>query len=260
MGILDLFSGKAGRLAAMQGQQALQGVQGNVTGYLDKGLADATGYINQAQPLSLGALSSGREAAMGMYSPYAQTGGAGFNMLANSLGLNGAGGSAAAQGAFQASPGYQFRMDEALEAVKRHQNSLGGTDSGNTYAALLKRAGDEASAEYRPWQQMLAGIGQTGYGATGAQAGIESDYGKGVADIYSGDAARKANIVGTTTALGANSLSQLGQKQAEIGMSGAMAGQQGSANALSALLGLLGMGTNIGTAWLTGPKPKSAVG
>ncbi len=59
-------------------------------GYLDAGTKKAAGYLGQVND---------------QWSPYA-------SMYINAMGLGGASGTAAAQDAFTASPGYQFNLDQ----------------------------------------------------------------------------------------------------------------------------------------------------
>jgi hypothetical protein len=280
MGLFDsLFSGKQGRLAAMQTAQQLANTQNQITGLLNTGQNQAIGAIQGAQPLALSALETGYNTAMpqlqtgydtaradygrasDLYNPYATTGAQGFNMLANSTGLNGPEGNQAAVGAFQAGPGYKWQTDQALEGILRKQGAMGMALGGNTLTALSDRAGQMANQEYNNWRNQLQGIASTGYNATNAQAGLAKgqgdlatgygqdaaktayQYGQNVGDVYRNDAARVAQTYGNTTALGVNALSDLGRENARVVAGGMNAGQQGSANSLNALMSLLGLGT-----------------
>jgi hypothetical protein len=253
------------------GQQLAQ-TQAGAMNLLNQGQANQIAAIDRAEPLSLNALGQGYDTARGalgtgyqtarddygraseMYSPYAQTGLAGFNMYADANGLNGAGGNANATAAFHASPGYQWNVDQATDALARKASSLGTLGGGNTMAAISDRAGNMANQEYTSWLGRLQGIGQTGYNAMGAQAGIArgqgdlasgygqdlarygSGYGSDVASIYGNNAARRAGAYGTTTALGVNTLTDLGKLNAQNTNSGMLAGQQASNNSLAAAM------------------------
>jgi hypothetical protein len=59
-------------------------------------------------------------------------------MQANALGLNGAGGNAAATAAFQANPGYTSQMEQGLQALDRSAAARGQFQSGGTMADTLK--------------------------------------------------------------------------------------------------------------------------
>src|SRR5215217_781591 len=247
MGLMDIFSGSAGRKAAMTTAQQLAQTQSQINNMLGQGKGEAYGFIDESQPLSLQALDTGfarAQDALGRgyadankyygdaaakFNPYAETGLKGFNLYADALGINGPGGNTNAVGAFKAGPGYQWAVDQATDAIARKAGSLGTLGGGNTMAAISDRAGHMADQEYDQWLGRLQGVGQTGYNATGAQAGLmrgqgdlatgygqdmaKSAYGFGsdVAGIYGNNAARKAGIAGTTTALGVNALSELGK-------------------------------------------------
>lgn len=284
----SLFSGSSGRKAAMATAQQLAQTQANVNNMLTQGQANQIAAIDRAEPLSLNALGQGYDTARGalatgyqtarddygraseMYNPYAQTGLAGFNLYADANGLNGAGGNANATAAFHASPGYQWNVDQATDALARKASSLGTLGGGNTMAAISDRAGNMANQEYTNWLGRLQGIGQTGYNAMGAQAGIArgqgdlasgygqdlarygSGYGSDVASLYGNNAARRAGAYGTTTALGVNALTDLGKTQAQNTSAGMMAGQNVGPNTMSTILGLAGLGAKIGSAPMTG--------
>jgi hypothetical protein len=53
-------------------------------------------------------------------------------MMLNALGLNGPQGNAAATAAFQSSPGYDFKVNQSLDALDRRAASRGMLGSGNT--------------------------------------------------------------------------------------------------------------------------------
>src|SRR5688572_13647828 len=87
-------------IAARRNKQANQQI-GQLT-------AQNTGAINQFANQYGGAFDASTARATG-----------GANMYANALGLNGPNGNATAQSAFQAGPGYQFGVDQALQSVQR---------------------------------------------------------------------------------------------------------------------------------------------
>ncbi len=80
-------------------------------------------------------------------------------------------------GQFEASPGYQFRLQEGINALERGAAARGKLLSGPTQKALIRWGQDYATGDYdnflrryydrlRPWQS-LAGVGQTATGETG---------------------------------------------------------------------------------------------
>jgi hypothetical protein len=252
MGLLDLFSGNAGRNAAIATQQNLAGTLAGVNTMMNQGSQQGYDFIQQAQPQALGALAQGYGQASDLYAPYAGAGQQGFNMYANALGLNGPEGNAAATSAFQAGPGYQYAVDQSTDALARKASSLGTMGGGNTMAGISDRAGQMANQEYGNWLARLQGIGQTGYNATAAQAGAAQGLGTGTASIYQDDAARQAGIASNTSALGINALTDLGKLSAQNTNSGMLAGQTADQNSLNALLGVLGLGAKVATAPVSG--------
>jgi hypothetical protein len=118
------------------------------------------------------------------YAPYREVGVGALGRLAQMYGVNGpttggtgATSSGAPYGGFEASPGYQFRVDEAMKAIERSAAARGGLRSGATMDALQRRVQGEASNEYERYADrlaQLAGIGQAsaaGSAAAGAQYG-----------------------------------------------------------------------------------------
>lgn len=72
---------------------------------------------------------------------------------------------------FEASPGYQFRMDQGLKAIERSAAARGGLRSGATMKSLNDYAQGTASSEFENYANRLAalaGVGQTATNATSA--------------------------------------------------------------------------------------------
>lgn len=159
--------------------------QGDITNYGNQ----AIGNVNAGTQSAIGALTSqggqaqqqlanGTSAAVnqvlgsnGQYAPYVANGQAANGMYANSLGLNGASGNAAATGAFQASPGYQWQVDQSTDAAARKAASLGMAASGNTLDAITRLGSNLANQEYGNWQNNLNGLSNTGLSAANAVSG-----------------------------------------------------------------------------------------
>lgn len=98
----------------------------------------------------------------------------------------------AGYGGFEASPGYQFRKDEATKAIERSAASRGLLGSGATQKALGRFVDGFASSEYDSYANRLAalaGVGQTatagtaaaGQAATAGITGAATAAGQGVA-------------------------------------------------------------------------------
>ena len=180
------FSGKDGRLQAMWLAQNAQNTANQATSAL-------TGGYNQAR--------TDINAAKDEYLPLKDLFGRGANLYADVLGVNGAEGLARGQQAFQASPGYNFARDEALQAALRGASAGGSLASGGTLTALQNRASNLALSDFGNWRQALGGynplysgavdssagtgikLADLGYGYGRDTAGILTDSGKQINDI-----------------------------------------------------------------------------
>lgn len=67
---------------------------------------------------------------------------------------------------FQASPGYQFRMDQGLKAIERSAAARGGLRSGATMKSLNDYAQGTASSEFENYANRLAALAGVGQSAT----------------------------------------------------------------------------------------------
>src|SRR5258705_3155792 len=191
MGLFDAFTGDSAKEAAAKnaalyaqyGQQSLSD--------LDKGFSGAMPELTNA---------------VNAYTPLSDLGtkyGAGTNMYMNSLGLNGAGGNADATGAFQASPGYAWNRDQAIEATARNANRFGA--GGNELAAVTDRANNLANQEYGNWQNRLAGFVNPQQSAvSGAAGGQAAGYGA-KAGLWQNDAQNRIGLRGNVASGTANS-------------------------------------------------------
>lgn len=245
-----------------------------------------TDAVRQGSAGALSTLMAGRDAAVGTtlgsnaaYAPYQAGGGAATAMLANSYGLNGAAGNAAATGAFQAGPGYQWQVDQATDAASRKAASLGMAASGNTLDAITRLGSNLANQEYGNWQSGLAGLGAQGlaannavtanngqaagyqYGAGSAGAQLQQQTGGLLASLYQNqgnqDAALNGNLgnalMGNQNTLASNLVNNTtGTANAVNGMSMDAAGAQDRVTStnngiLSNMLGTIGSGFMTGT-------------
>ncbi|MCW5714870.1 MAG: hypothetical protein KIT43_10200 [Bauldia sp.] len=94
--------------------------------------------------------------------------GVGADMYANALGLNGAAGNAAAAAAYQASPGYQWSVEQALQAMLRGASAGGMLASGNTLTAATELGHNLANQDFGAWRGALSPYLQL------EQSGLES--------------------------------------------------------------------------------------
>lgn len=152
------------------------------------------------QQQALGALAPAYDKAKAQYAtnyydPFSTATQGAPQMQANALGLGGAAGNEAATGAFQAGPGYQFALDQGLEALNRNAASRGMLSSGNNTQDIIKYSQGLANQEYGNYLNRLGDFSQLGLssaaGQTGRQnslASLDYGYGQDQAGVYSNTA------------------------------------------------------------------------
>jgi hypothetical protein len=246
---------RLGSWAFGQAQQA--GAQ--VSDLLNQGRTDALGAIGSGRTSGLSALGAGYDAArpeyegaIARFDPWAQAGQQALGTYQNSLGLNGAGGNAAAVSAFQESPGYQYQVDQATDAVARKASALGALGSGNTMQAITDRASNLADQEYGGWQDRLNGLSNTGLQATGQQASLQqglgnlsAQQGRDEAGIYGNTAAQEAGLYSNFANLGANNVWNTTNMGTNAVTTAAKNAKDSVASGLNFGLGLAGTGVNL---------------
>jgi hypothetical protein len=162
MGLFDLFSDKNEAKA-----RDLQ-VQGYRTGE-----SRAMDYLGQG----MGALRGNYASALDEYAPYAQSGQAASSLYSDALGLNGSDGSGRAVSAFQSSPGYDYAVNQALQAVERRASAQGQLGSGQTTLDTLGAVHGLADQDYGSWLDRLNGQQTVGMNAAAGRAGIDTGLG-----------------------------------------------------------------------------------
>jgi hypothetical protein len=263
------FSGSSGRKASMWTAGYLQQLQPQILEQLQQGKTEGLGYLGQGieavqggygQAISeLGRLygqgAQQFERGVETLQPVRDEAMKGYGMLSNALGLGGAEGNAAARGAFQAGPGYEWQKSQATEAANRRAASMGMLNSGNAQEATAQLASNLANQEWGNWiknlqpyqtqagtmatnqAQILQNLGQF-YGDQGkATAGLYGDEAAKLAGLYGG----QANIATSTAESGAQAIAGIGSQIANVGMQGMQAGQQAAQNRMSALSGGLSL-------------------
>lgn len=155
---------------------------------LDAGIAAQTKGRDEA----LGAVRSSGQAAQGYISPYRDTGGRGFQLYADTLGLNGTGARGDAQKLYLSDDLLQRQLDQAQK--QRGWASNARNQWGTGVDAL---AAQRVSMEnYGNWQNRLSGVGQQGQQAAGTAANIEQGTGAAEAGIYQNNANALAGLYG----------------------------------------------------------------
>ncbi len=262
----SIFSGSAGRKASQAANKQIAEGLGIASGQINDAKNSAAGYLNQnpdiyqdsygkAQGLLDSAYGDAKAQAQGAleaYNPFYNTGIQANNAYANAMGLNGAEGYNSAMQNFRTGPGYQFQMDQGLDAINRTAAARGGLASGNNTIDLLKYAQGQAD---QSWNNYLAGLNnqvntgmQAANGAANAKQGLSSlamNYGgqgaqiaQGLGDRLAGNNTNLAanemsagsNIAGMTS----NAYNAMSQNTAQ----GMMAGQQAAANRFGLAMGL----------------------
>jgi hypothetical protein len=226
MGLFDAFTGDSAKKAAADNAALYRQYGTQANQYLDTGLANEVPNLDKA---------------IGAYTPLSNLGakyGAGTDLYMNSLGVNGPAGNAAATGAFQASPGYAWARDQAIEATARNANRFGA--GGNELAAVTDRANNLANQEYGNWQTRLAGLVNPELTAvSGAAGGQAAGYGA-KAGAYATDASNRVGVAGNIAGGTANSNTAAANAQ-----------MQASGNFWN---GLMSLGGNVARGYLSGPS------
>lgn len=111
------------------------------------------------------------------YAPWRQTGEGALGKLGGMYGLNpqleAQGGVQAAYGGYQQSPGYQWQLDQGVQAAQRSAAARGQLGSGGTLKAITRYASGLADSDYQQYVgqlNTLAGFGQNATAGT-VQAG-----------------------------------------------------------------------------------------
>jgi len=115
--------------------------------------AASTGFQNARGDLIGGASSAIDMIGNNYLDPLQDTQG----MLSDAQGLNGAEGVGRARGAFQAGPGYEFMLDQGLDAITRNANAGGMLASGNMLRESQQFGSGLANQEWQNWMKNLQG-------------------------------------------------------------------------------------------------------
>lgn len=163
------------------------------TGSINSGADQALGYLGAGTGGALSALGGAGAA----YDPLAALGnkyGGATSLALNALGVNGAPGTDAARSAFQASPGYQFNLDQGLEAINRRRAAGGMLNSGNADRDAQTFGAGLASQEYGNWMNQLLGFTNPEMNATAGAAAGRSGALTNTANLLSGSGRDMAGV------------------------------------------------------------------
>ena len=215
----DLFSGGAEKEAAAKDQAALASYQGSVLPALQTGYGTGTGAVNQA---------------IAGYAPLQKLGetySLGAPTLMGALGVSTPDQNAAARDAFTASPGYQYTLNQGLQALQR---TRGGMPSGNLDTDVMNYAHNLSNQDYQQWISNLMGAGAYGLNATaGAASGRGQQY-DALANLAQQYAQNQAGVYGNVAqgTIGANNMAAAGEAAGAknlLGLGESIIGAVGSA-------------------------------
>lgn len=162
MSIGSLFSNKPAEQAAQYQAWGLNKGRNEALGNVAQGMSGYTDQSNQA---------------LGHYDQLNRTGAAANQTYADALGLNGADAATAARSAYTESPGYQFQMDQGLQALDRQRAASGSLASGGASADAMRFAQGLASQDYGSWMDRLMGLNSQYGNTTNARAAITTGLG-----------------------------------------------------------------------------------
>jgi len=171
-----MASAKGARRAAIWGTQQLQQNEPRILGELDKGFDYAKGQYGAADTY---------------YQPYAEQYGRGSVLYGDASGINGAEGAQRATQAFQAGPGYQWAMDQGMQALNRRRAAGGMLNSGNADTDAIQFGQGLANQRWDQWLANLGQLDQRGLATAGARAGMTTRLG----DLGMGHYGQRAGIM-----------------------------------------------------------------
>ncbi len=169
MGLFDIFTNDTAQQAA---QQQIQG--------LGQGYGLASGNINQG----IGALKTNYSAALQPFLQNYGTAQGGVQQLGNVLGLNGPAGSDTALKTLQATPGYQFQLQQGDNAINAQAAATGQNASGNQALALSNYNQGLAGTTYQNYVNNLMPFMGLAQNSASGIAGVNTGLGNATANQY----------------------------------------------------------------------------
>ncbi|MGR1583367.1 hypothetical protein ACSSNL_18130 [Thalassobius sp. S69A] len=134
-------------------------------------------------------------------------------------------------GGYTATPGYEFRLSEGLDALEGSAAARGGLFSGNAMQSALQYGQDYASNEYSNYLNRLSGLASSGQNAAGMQGAAAQNYG-----ANAGSALAAAGNASAAGAIGVGNALQ-GGIQNLVGWNGYQSAQNGTTGTLGTLFG-----------------------
>lgn len=200
---------------AGRAREALATGYGAGTGAIGAGSSDAIRYLDDGSSGALARLA----AARGSYDPVTALAGKygeGTDLYMDALGARGADGTTRAQQAFTAGPGYDFQLDQGLEAINRRRNAAGMLASGNADRDATDYAMGVAKQEYGGWMDRLAGLVNPELAATTSAATGTAGLGRDEASLLSTTGVAKAGVANERGKMLADLAQKLGTNTATV--------------------------------------------
>ena len=122
---------------------------------------------------------------------------------------------------FQATPGYQFALDQGNNNINALAGARGGLNSGRTLEALQNNGIGMANQEYGNYLNRLTGMAGSGQNAAGMQANAATNAASGVSNALSGIGnAQSAGTIGAANGIAGGINNQLALWQYQRGTGG----------------------------------------
>ena len=147
-------------------------------------------HLNRMGNYALDEYDQGYGNAQEYLDPYVQSGGAGQEMYANLLGLNGADQRGQAQNLLMSDPAFQGQLGQDQNAMLRAMNAQGRSNSG-AGALAAERVFQQ---NYGTTLNRYAGLGQQGMQAAGQSGALAATLGQQRGDLKWGKGQLQANL------------------------------------------------------------------
>lgn len=167
-----------------QGRDALSSSLNQGGTSLTNSVNQGTGALNTSYGQGRDAINSNYGAAGDLYKNLLNSYAPGAQAYGDATGANGAAGYGRATANFQTNPGYQFQMDQGLQALDRTHAAAGNLNSGNADTDALKYATGLANQSYGQYTAGLAPYLQGQQGATAGAAGVATGQGGALNQSY----------------------------------------------------------------------------
>jgi hypothetical protein len=221
MALFDIFSGQPARDAAAAQEAAARAGYAGLANFYTQGRGDITSGYGQARGDVTGLYGQAAAPWQSLLGDATQ----GWQAYADATGANGPAGTARAQAAFKTDPGYQFALNQSLDALNR-AGVARGQATGNTMVDALNYASGAAAQQYGNYVSRLAPFLQQRDLGTAGLAGTYTGEAGALSGLATGQAGALAGLdIGQGGAY-SNMYNRIGQAQSDA----AMADYNASAN------------------------------